>query len=58
MGKFEIYRRADGDYGWRLRATNNEIVATGEGYATKAGAREGIADVKRLAPSAPVQELA
>ena len=31
--KFQIYRRKDGDFGWRLRDRNSQIVAvSGEGF--------------------------
>ena len=30
--KFQIYRREDGDYGWRLRDGNSQVIAvSGEG---------------------------
>jgi uncharacterized protein YegP (UPF0339 family) len=37
----EVYRRDDGDYGWRLKAGNHEGIATpGEGYGDKSYAVE------------------
>ena len=48
-GKFEIYKDTEGEYRYRLKAANGEIVATGESYKTKAGVREGIEAVKRAA---------
>jgi uncharacterized protein YegP (UPF0339 family) len=35
MAKFQIYRDESGDYRWRFRADNNEIVASGEGNRSK-----------------------
>lgn len=34
MSEFEVYRREDGKWAWRLRAANGEIIATdgGQGY--------------------------
>lgn len=34
MTEFEVYRREDGKWAWRLRAANGEIIATdgGQGY--------------------------
>jgi uncharacterized protein len=53
--KFELYTDKSGEYRWRLKATNGQIIATGgEGYASKASAEEGIASVKRNAPEAQV----
>ena len=41
----------------RLRASNGEIVASGEAYSTKAGAKKGITAVKRAAAKAAVVEV-
>jgi uncharacterized protein YegP (UPF0339 family) len=54
--KFEIYEDARGEYRFRLKAGNGEIVATGEGYKTRAGAIRGTEAVKRAAAEAPVPE--
>ena len=42
-GKFEIYKGGGktGGYRWRLKSRNGEIVASGEAYETKAGAKKG-----------------
>lgn len=48
---FETYRQAkrklgkDYEWGWRLQDGNNEIIATGEGYVTKANAERGVTNV-------------
>jgi uncharacterized protein YegP (UPF0339 family) len=48
MAKFELYKSSNGEYRWRLRADNGNIIATGgEGYASKATAQAGIESVKR-----------
>ena len=39
--EFEIYQDAKGEYRFRLKAGNGEIVATGEGYSTRSGAVAG-----------------
>jgi uncharacterized protein len=54
--EFEISKDKAGKYRWRLQANNNEIIAVGESYNTKAGAQEGIKDVQRIAPTAPVND--
>jgi len=40
-----------------LKAGNGEIVATGEGYATKDGAKKGVHAVKRAAAEAGIVEV-
>jgi uncharacterized protein YegP (UPF0339 family) len=55
--KFELYKSSNGEYRWRLVASNGQVVATGgEGYSSKAAAQGGIESVKREAASAPVVE--
>jgi uncharacterized protein YegP (UPF0339 family) len=55
--EFELYKDQAGEYRWRLQARNNEIIAdSAEGYSSKAGAQEGIRDVQRIAPTAPVND--
>ena len=56
--KFELYKDAKGEYRWRLKSANGQVIATGgEGYESKGGAENGIAAVKRDAPGAPVEEV-
>ena len=40
-GSGELYRRADGKWAFRIKASNGEIVATdgGQGYESKSDAR-------------------
>src|SRR5262245_9987477 len=41
--KFEVYQDAAKEFRWRLKAANNEILATsGEGYKAKADAKRGV----------------
>jgi uncharacterized protein YegP (UPF0339 family) len=55
--KFEVYRDGRGEYRWRLRTSNGNVIATGgEGYTTKANALGGIKAVQRDAPTAEVVE--
>ena len=48
-GTFEIFRDDKGEYRFRLKSRNGEIVASGESYPTKAGVRRGIQAVQRAA---------
>ena len=54
--KFEIYQDKAGEYRFRLKATNGQIIATGEGYVAKASCLNGVDSVRRNAPDAPVVE--
>ena len=56
MAKFEIYKDRKGEFRWRLRAGNNQVIATGEGYTTKAACKNGIASVKKGAGKAKVED--
>lgn len=55
-GKFEHYKNASGEYRFRLKATNGQIIATGEGYKTKASALKGIESVRKNAQAAAVDD--
>ncbi|MFW6376459.1 MAG: HVO_2922 family protein [archaeon] len=55
---FELYRDREGKYRWRLRHDNGNVLAdSGEGYASKQKARQGIESVKDNAPEAGVEEV-
>ena len=54
--KYQYYQDVSGEWRWRLRATNNQIIAvSGEGYHNKADCLHGIKLVKSSA-DAPVEE--
>ena len=46
MGKFVITKRTNGEFQFNLKAGNNEIILTSEGYSTKANCQNGIQSVK------------
>ncbi len=55
---FELYEDAAGDWRWRLRHHNTEIIADGgQGYASKQRCKQGIRSVRQNARGAPVEEL-
>ena len=56
MGKFEIYKDKRDEYRWRLLADNNQVIATGEGYSSKDGCKNGIESVKKNAPEAEIDD--
>nr|WP_159900316.1 HVO_2922 family protein [Salinirussus salinus] len=54
---FELYEDNAGQYRWRLRHENGNIIAdSGEGYASKQKAKQGIESVKQNAPEASIEE--
>ena len=52
--KFEMYVDKKGEYRFRLKATNGQVIATSEGYKTKKACENGVASVKKNAADAPV----
>ncbi|WP_144926083.1 HVO_2922 family protein [Halorubrum salsamenti] len=55
---FEIYEDAGGEWRWRLRHRNGNIVAdSGQGYASRSNAVEGVTSVKRNAPGAAAETV-
>lgn len=56
--KFELYTDKSGEFRFRLKARNGEIIGTSEGYKAKASALNGIDSVKRNADSETVEEEA
>jgi uncharacterized protein YegP (UPF0339 family) len=49
MGRFQLYVDARGQYRFRLRAANGEIILRSQGYAGRASAENGINSVKENA---------
>lgn len=56
--KFEVYTDKSGEYRFRLKARNGEIIATSESYKAKPSCLNGIESVKKNAPDAEVVEEA
>jgi uncharacterized protein len=47
-GKFEVYKDKAGEYRFRLKAANGEVIATtSEGYRSKKSCMNGIQSVKK-----------
>lgn len=46
MGKFEIYKDKAGEFRFRLKAGNGQIILASEGYTTKASCENGIESVR------------
>ena len=52
--KFEVYADKRGEFRFRLKAANGQIVAVGEGYKAKASCLNGIASIIKNAPDAAI----
>jgi uncharacterized protein YegP (UPF0339 family) len=56
-GKFEVYQDKAGKFRFRLKASNGQVVATGEAYETRAAAKKGCESVVKASTGAPVVEV-
>ena len=52
--KFEVYADKAGEFRFRLKAKNGEIIATSEGYKAKKSCLNGIESVSKNAPDAQI----
>ena len=50
--KFEIFKDKAGEFRFRLKATNGQVIATSEGYKTLASCENGVESVKKNAVDA------
>ena len=56
--KFEIYSDKAGEFRFRLKARNGQIIAVSDGYTSKANCKNGIESVKKNSVNATVVEPA
>ena len=54
--KFEIYEDKAGEFRFRLKATNGQVIATSEGYKALSSCENGVESVKKNAPEAEIIE--
>ena len=54
--KFEVYADKAGEFRFRLKATNGQVIAVSEGYKAIASCLNGVESVKKNAPEAPIVE--
>ena len=54
--KFEVYQDNAGEFRFRLKATNGQVIATGEGYKAKASCLNGVESVKKNVVDAVVEK--
>lgn len=56
-GKFELWVDKGGDWRFNLKASNGQVIATSQGYASRASAVNGIESVKTNAPGAEIVDI-
>ena len=54
--KFEIYKDKAGEFSFRLKATNGQVIAVSEGYTALASCENGIDSVRKNAVDAEIVE--
>lgn len=54
--KFEIYTDKAGEFRFRLKATNGQVIAVSEGYTTHTNCANGVESVKKNAVDAEIME--
>lgn len=54
--KFEIYKDKAGEFRFRIRATNGNILASSEGYKAKASAINAIERIKSDAATSEIDD--
>ena len=52
--KFEVYADKAGEFRFRLKATNGQIIATGEGYKKLTSCINGIESIRKNTVDAPI----
>ncbi|MBR1606788.1 MAG: YegP family protein [Clostridia bacterium] len=53
--KFEVYTDKGGEFRFRLKATNGQIIAVSEGYTSKNSCMNGIESVRKNAADADIK---
>jgi hypothetical protein len=58
-GKGELYKRADGNWGFRVKASNGQQVASdgGQGYSNKVDARSTLERLLKGEYDGPIDEV-
>ena len=54
--KFEVYKDKKGEFRFRLKAKNGQIIATGEGYSKLDSCLKGVASVQKNAKEIKIVE--
>ena len=53
--KFEIYNDKKGEFRFRLKATNGQVISASEGYTGKPACKNGIESVRKNASDAEIE---
>ena len=53
--KFELYTDKKGEFRFRLKATNGQVICASEGYSSKPSCKNGIESVKKNAAEAEIE---
>ena len=56
-GKFEVSKRANGDFQFNLKAGNHQVIGTSQMYKDAAGRDNGIKSVQTNGPSTTVKTV-
>ena len=56
-GTFEVYQDGAGEYRFRLKAANNQVIAVSEGYKSRESCLNGIESVQESSQKAEVKEV-
>ncbi len=56
-GKFEVYKDNGGKFRFRLKASNGQVIASSQGYASKESCLHGVESVRKNAAEAAVVEV-
>jgi uncharacterized protein YegP (UPF0339 family) len=56
MYKFEVYKDKAGEFRFRFRASNGEVMFASEGYKAKASAQSAIESIRKNAPDASLED--
>ena len=56
--KFEVYTDKAGEFRFRLKAKNGQIIAVGEGYKAMKSCLNGIESIRKNAPEADIKDEA
>ena len=54
--KFELFQDRGGNFRFRLKSRNGQVVAISESYTSKAACENGIESVRKNAPDAEIEE--
>ncbi|MFG1400934.1 YegP family protein [Xanthobacter sediminis] len=57
MAKFEVFKDKAGEFRFRYKASNGEIMFSSEGYKARASALDAIESIKKNAAGATVDDL-